>query len=291
MIQDNSRARRFVTGDADLLGAIPNVIPVCEGETDLYSRTLGFVIESEERLVREVIGEDYVDSLNDGPDCPAFAAARAVVANDALLHALASLNVTLTPNGLATAGTQELVPVSAARTAELRKQLTDCRDLAMDDLKTHLASGADGWAACRQGRAALATVFFRNRDAAVLGITENRMETLHGAEAAIAAAQDYIADRWLSPELIRAAILSEAGVTEEPERRRDSLRKLLRTVQNEVASMIAGKPCDEARMLRTVDRIRRFPGDYREWFDSDTAREFHQPSFRNDRNASGYFFP
>lgn len=291
MIQDNSRTPRFVTGDADLLGAIPNVIPVCEGETDLYSRTLGFVIESEQRLVRDVIGEEFVAGLGDGPDCPAFAAARAVVANDALLHALASLNVTLTPNGLATAGTQELVPASAARTSELRKQLTDCRDLAMDDLKTHLASGADGWAACRQGRTALATVFFRNRDAAVLGITENRMATLHGAEPAIAAAQDYIADRWLSPELIRAAILSEAGVTEEPERRRDSLRKLLRTVQNEVSSMIAGKPCDEARMLRTVDRIRRFPGDYREWFDSDTAREFHQPSFRNDRNASGYFFP
>jgi len=44
------------------------------------------------------------------------------------------------------------------------------------------------------------------------------------------------------------------------------------------------------RLADIVNNIRRRPSDFPEWGCSDTARLFTPPTFRNRKEAPGYFF-
>lgn len=279
---------KFIQEESDLLAVMPNIQSVGEGERQLLERISAFCEDSEKFLTEKIISPEFIEKIED--QSRIFNAAKGYVANDALLRALASLNLVLTPTGLATTGTENLTPTSAARTADLRKQLTDARDRASDELIELLAAEMDGWADCDCGRTILSSVFFRCRDAGVLGITENRYESVQAALPSLLSAQAVLARDWISAELMEGVIRTVARVPGSDQKCPIARRWLFRMVQDAVADIHLGKGVNAAKMLMVCDRIRKAPTAYPEWVGSETSKLFEAPRFENKKNSHGYFF-
>ena len=94
-----------------------------------------------------------------------------------------------------------------------------------------------------------------------------------------------LAEEWLSPELM-SALRAENLRGDLPPVRHDVVRQIKAQL---IAYMQKGS-FNSRRLADIVNIIRHRPSDFPEWHSSDTARLFTPPTFRNRKEASGYFF-
>lgn len=94
-----------------------------------------------------------------------------------------------------------------------------------------------------------------------------------------------LAEEWLSPELM-SALRSENLRSDLTEKRRE----IVRQTQAQIVGYLKGGSFNSWRLADIVNYIRLNESDFVEWHQSDTAKLFAPPIFRNEKKASGYFF-
>lgn len=209
---------------------------------------------------------------------------RLVVA-DALRRAIPSLDIVLTPNGLAVVNTSNLAPASKPRVDRLVGSMLSHRDDCIAALLPELV-GASKWLTSSQADFFGATLF---TDLAIVdsvgGCQGRKWEKYLELRSQVIDLEASLAEEWFSPELM-SALRSENLRGDLTEKR----SKIVRQVKAQVVGYLRSGSFNSRRLADILNYIRRNEGDFKEWFASKTAELFAPPVFRNRKESHGYFF-
>ena len=132
-------ATRLITNDAQLRRYMPNVFATAQGETPLFDKVLPWLETAERWLFQQFIGNTFEPSLLAmGENEPVRLTATCVVAHEAMLRAVPSLDLVLTPNGFGIVSNQNVAPASRERVSRLIASLETSRDNAIEQLIMYL---------------------------------------------------------------------------------------------------------------------------------------------------------
>lgn len=277
---------KLITTDEQLRSHLPNVIASVKGETPFIER-LALFLDLAEDWVRTTFTSEstfntisgYTDSNNIKILC-----SRLVVA-DALRRAIPSLDIVLTPNGFAVVNTSNLAPASKPRVDRLVGSMLSHRDDCIAALLPELV-GASKWLTSSQADFFGATLFpDLGIVDAVGGATGSKWDRYLELRPQVIDLEASLAEEWLSPELM-AALRSETLRGDLPEKRHE----IVRQIKAQVVGYLRGGSFNSRRLADIVNYIRLNPEFFSEWHQSETAKLFAPPVFRNEKKASGYFF-
>ena len=277
---------KLITTDAQLRSHLPNVIATVKGETPFIERLTLFLDLAEDWVKTTFTSEStfnticgYTDSNNIKILC-----SRLVVA-DALRRAVPSLDIVLTPNGFAVVNTSNLAPASKPRVDRLVGSMLSHRDDCIAALLPELV-GASKWLSSFQSDFFGATLF---PDLAIVdsvgGATGSKWAKYLELRPQLIDLEASLSEEWLSPELmsvlryenLRGDLTSERG-------------EIVRQVKAQVVGYLRSGSFNSRRLADIVNYIRLNAEFFSEWHQSETAKLFAPPVFRNEKKASGYFF-
>lgn len=277
---------KLITTEAQLRAHIPNIIASVKGETPFIERLAHFLDLAEDWVVNTFTSVStfnticgYTDSNNIKILC-----SRLVVA-DALRRAIPSLDIVLTPNGFGVVSTQNLAPASKPRVDRLVGSMLAHRDDCIAALLPELV-GASKWLVSDQADFFGATLF---PDLGIVdtvgGVTGSRWDKYLELRPLVIDLEASLAGEWLSLELM-SALRSEnlRGVLTEKR------SEIVRQIKAQVVGYLRSGSFNSRRLADIVNYIRLNPEFFSEWHQSETAKLFAPPVFRNEKKASGYFF-
>lgn len=279
---------KLITTDEQLHSHLPNVIASVKGETPFIERLALFLDLAEDWVKTTFTSEStfnticgYTDSNNIKILC-----SRLVVA-EALRRAIPSLDIVLTPNGFAVVNTSNLAPASKPRVDRLVGSMLSHRDDCIAALLPELP-GASRWLNSDQAAFFGATLFPTLEIVAQSPISNSQSlnwERYLELRPQIIDLEASLAEEWLSPELM-SALRAENLRGDMPPLRLDVVRQ----IKAQLIAYLHKGSFNSRRLADIVNIIRHRPSDFPEWHSSDTARLFTPPTFRNRKEASGYFF-
>ena len=119
---------------------------------------------------------------------------------------------------------------------------------------------------------------------AVGGATGSKWEKYLELRPQVIDLEASLAEEWFSPELM-SALRSENLRGDLTEKRSE----IVRQVKAQVVGYLRSGSFNSRRLADIVNYIRLNPEFFSEWHQSETAKLFAPPVFRNEKKASGYF--
>lgn len=279
---------KIINSNEELRLLIPNQLITIKGETPLFDKLAPFLDLAEAWVKETFTSEPTYNTICGYTDSNPIriATARLVVA-DAMRRAIPSLDLVLTPNGFATVGTQNLVAASKMRVDRLVGSMLTHRDDCIAALLPELP-GASRWLNSGQASFFGATLFPTLEIVSQFPISNSqssKWERYLELRPQIIDLEASLAEEWLSPELM-SALRAENLRGDLPPVRHDVVRQ----IKAQLIAYLQKGSFNSRRLADIVNIIRHRPTDFPEWHSSDTARLFTPPTFRNRKEAPGYFF-
>lgn len=277
---------KLITTEEQLCSHIPNIISSVKGETPLLEKLSLFLELAEDWVINTFTSTStfnticgYTNSNNIRILC-----CHLVIA-EALLRAIPSLDIVLTPNGFGIVSTNNLAPASKPRIDRLVGSMLAHRDDCIAALLPELP-GASKWIASAQADFFGTTLFpdFSLVDA-LASTVGSKWERYLELRSQVIDLEASFSEEWLSPELM-SALRSENLRGDLTEQRSE----IVRQVKAQLVGYLRSGSFNSRRLADIVNYIRLNAADFEEWHKSETAKLFAPPVFRNERKASGYFF-
>ena len=277
---------KLITTEAQLRAHIPNIIASVKGEVPFIERLALFLDLAEDWARTTFTSESTFNTICGYTDSNPvkILTARLVVA-DALRRAIPSLDIVLTPNGFGVVNTSNLAPASKTRVDRLVGSMLAHRDDCIAALLPELP-GASKWLASAQADFFGATLFpDLGIVDAVGGATGSKWDRYLELRPQVIDLEASVAEEWFSPELM-SALRSENLRGDLTGKRSE----IVRQVKAQVVGYLRSGSFNSRRLADIVNYIRLNPEFFSEWHQSETAKLFAPPVFRNEKKASGYFF-
>lgn len=277
---------KLITTDAQLRSHLPNIIASVKGETPFIERLALFLDLAEDWVRTTFTSETTFNTICGYTDSnPLKVLTSRLVVADTLRRAIPSLDIVLSPNGFAVVNTSNLAPASKPRVDRLIGSMLSHRDDCIAALLPGLV-GASKWLTSSQAQFFGATLFpdLRIVDA-VGGATGSKWDRYLELRPQVIDLEASLAEEWLSPELM-SALRSETLRGDLNEKRCE----IIRQIKTQVVAFLRSGSFSSRRIADIVNYIRLNPESFSEWHQSETAKLFAPPVFRNEKKASGYFF-
>lgn len=265
----------IINNDTELRRYIPNVMREVKGEVPLFDKLLPFLEMAQLWFCRYFAPAEMLDRIP---------YAAGIIAIEAYRLAIPQLDLVLTPNGFATVVTQNLSPASRMRVDRLIEGLMTERDKAVDLLLPILPS-VEGWTDTLQGQWFGASLFPTLDVVTQSGVTERLWEKYLEQRPQLIDLEASLSEEWLSPELMSALRSENLRSDLTPKR-----SEIVRQVKSQIVGYLKVGSFNSRRLADIVNFIRLNENDFEEWHNSETAKLFAPPVFRNEKKASGYFF-
>ena len=257
----------LITSDTDLRRYIPNTLVTVSGEQSLFDK-LQVELQLSEAWLTRTFG--VVESTP---------TACKVLATDAFLRAVPSLDLVLTPNGFGVVSNNTIAPASKDRVDRLLVSLETNRDFAIDQLLHELLPQPE-WRTTPQGRFFLSTLF-QTPLALPLELRKGKAwEVFLQTRAQIVLIEQELADNFISMPTYKRL---RSDITN------PDFAALVRPLQAIECQLLTGKPLPYKPLISLVDYIRKsdlFP----EWHTSETAERYQPHAFQNTKNSSAYWW-
>lgn len=277
---------KLIKTEAQLRAHIPNIIASVKGETPLIEKLKVFLDLAEDWVLSTFMPEHTYNTVcgyND--DNPIKSATARLIVADAMLRAVPSLDIVLTPNGFAVVSTSNLAPASKSRVDRLVGSMLSHRDDCIAALLPELV-GASQWLKSEQAAFFGATLFpDLGIVDAVGGATGSKWEKYLELRPQIIDLEASLAEEWLSPELM-SALRSENLRGDLTQKRSE----IVRQVKAQITGYLKGGSFSSRRLADIVNIIWQSESEFPEWHQSETAKLFAPPVFRNEKKAKGYWF-
>ena len=276
---------KLIYNDDTLRQYLPNVFATVKGEMSLFDKVKvdidlaeNWVIETFTSIKTFGAIQGYVDSN------PTKIITAKLIASEALRRAIPSLDLVLTPNGFGVVSNQNVAPASKERVDRLIGSLADYRDECIANLLPALV-GASQWLTSSQAS------FFEETLFPDLAITEqvrgsgSKWERYLSLRPKILDIEASLAEEFFSPELmarLRYVVLRKTQTAD--------LARVINAIRGQVVDILNGGSIRMRDMIDVVNHIRCNPDLFPEWHDSETAKNFAPPIFKNKKEAKGYFF-
>lgn len=273
--------------DENLRKFIPNYIQPGMGEDSLVDKIRPYVDVAETWADTYVAKRDFTDEFENLTDLR-----DNIVAARALYLAAPALDVTMHPNGLAVVNTDALAPASAERSREFRKaidqQILDNIDRFLEAVYideiiwNSYLSDNPLTIVCR------ASIFYNCADLIEHTGIEHSWDDYIGTLRKVTVFEVSIAEKFISFPLLNE-MRSNKGHQTNP--LSNIYFAVLNCIKSAVAeAVISGKENVYPKLRRIVNEIRNHPDIFPEWHNSNTAKLFNPPVFKNSRHSGGYFF-
>lgn len=277
---------KLITTDAQLRSHLPNIIASVKGETPFIERLALFLDLAEDWVITTFTSETTFNTICGYTESnPLKVLASRLVVADALRRAIPSLDIVLSPNGFAVVNTSNLAPASKPRVDRLIGSMLSHRDDCIAALLPGLV-GASKWLTSSQADFFGATLF---PDLAIVdsvgGASGSKWDKYLELRPQVIDLEASLAEEWLSPELM-SALRSENLRGDLTEKRSE----IVRQIKAQVVGYLRSGSFNSRRLADIVNYIRLNPEFFSEWHQSETAKLFAPPVFRNEKKASGYFF-
>lgn len=277
---------KLITNDDTLRHYLPNVFATVKGEMSLFDK-----IKVDIDLAENWVIETFVSTITFNTICgyaddnPIKIITAKLIASEALRRAIPSLDLVLTPNGFGVVSNQNIAPASKERVDRLIASLADYRDECIGNLISALG-GESQWLTSSQATFFSETLF---PDLAIVDSVGNvqgcRWDKYLELRPQVIDLEASLAEEWLSPEMM-SALRSENLRGDLTEKRSE----IVRQVKAQVVGYLRSGSFNSRRLADIVNYIRLNPEFFSEWHQSETAKLFAPPVFRNKKKASGYFF-
>ena len=276
---------KLITNDDTLRQYLPNVFATVKGEVSLFDK-----VKVDIDLAENWVIETFVSTITFNTICgyttdnPIRIITAKLIASEALRRAIPSLDLVLTPNGFGVVSNQNVAPASKERVDRLIGSLADYRDECIANLLPLLSRESD-WLGSVQAS------FFGETLFPDLAITEqvkgtgSKWERYLSLRPKILDIEASLAEEFFSPELV-------ARLRSEVLRRSHSAdtARVVNAIRGQVVDILNGGSIRMRDMIDVVNHIRCNPDLFPEWHDSETAKLYAPPIFRNLKTNKGYWF-
>ena len=281
---------QLITSDEQLRRYLPNAFATVEGEAPFYDKVLPWMEAAERWLFMQFIGDEFADALIAMEDDePLKMTACSVVAHEALMRAVPSLDLVLTPNGFGIVSNQNVAPASRDRVVRLVNSLEASRDIAIEQMLQYLFQN-ERWFATSKRRWFTATLFPNIDLANLCGIAEKRWANYLALRLKAVEVEQRIAEEYISPEqmdVLRGEVIGIDWSFTVADRLHLRVIEQLRSI---VVNVLQGNMLDIQGLRDIVDLMRKNEEYFAEFANSDTANLFTPPIFENKKRAHGYWF-
>lgn len=277
---------KLITTEEQLCSHIPNIISSVKGETPLLEKLSLFLELAEDWVINTFTSTStfnticgYTNSNNIRILC-----CHLVIA-EALLRAIPSLDIVLTPNGFGIVSTNNITPASKPRIDRLIGSMLSHRDDCIAALLPELV-GASKWLTSDRADFFGATLFpDLGICDAVGGAPGSCWEKYLELRSQVIDLEASLAEEWFSPELM-SALRSENLCGDLTGKRSE----IVKQVKAQVVGYLRSGSFNSRRLADIVNYIRLNESDFAEWYGSKTAELFAPPVFKNIKKSSGFFF-
>lgn len=281
---------RLITSDEQLRRYLPNAFATAQGEPPFFDKVLPWLETAEWWLFQQFIGDTFEPSLLAmGENEPVRLTATCVVAHEAMLRAVPSLDLVLTPNGFGIVSNQNVAPASRERVSRLIASLETSRDNAIEQLITYLFRETEWYDS--PTRHWFTATLFPNLDLANLcGFIEHRWANYLGLRSNAITIETEIANDYVSPEQL-AVFRNEVFCMDfEFSLQTSQHTSVLQQLRSIIVRMLRGEPTPIQSLRDIVDFMRKNEEQFAEFRHSDTYRLYEPPIFENKKKSHGYFF-
>ena len=216
---------------------------------------------------------------------PVRLTAVCVVTHEAMLRAVPSLDLVLTPNGFGIVSNQNVAPASRDRVARLIASLETSRDNSIEQLIGYLFRIEEWWqSATRQWFTA---TLFPNIDLANLcGYNDHRWANYLGLRSKCIDIEQRIAEEFISPEQL--AVLREEvfSMSWDFSLTASCHTQIIERLRSVIVSALQGNTLNIQSLRDIVDFMRKHDEQFPEFRSSRTYKLFEPPIFENKKGPS-----
>ena len=276
---------KLINNDDTLRQYLPNVFATVKGEVSLFDKVKVDIDLAENWVIETFVSTKTFDAIcGYADDKPIKVITAKLIASEALRRAIPSLDLVLTPNGFGVVSNQNVAPASKERVDRLIGSLAEFRDDCIANLLPLLSRESD-WLSSVQA------LFFGETLFPDLAITDqvkgtgSKWERYLELRPKILDIEASLAEEYFSPELmarLRNEVLRRTHTAD--------LARVINAIRGQVVDLLNGGSIRMKDMIDVVNHIRCNPDLFPEWHDSETAKLYAPPIFKNKKEAKGYFF-
>lgn len=281
---------QIIKNDEQLRRYLPNAFATVEGEAPFFEKVLIWLEAAERWLSMQFIGDEFAGALIAMEENePLKMTACSVVAHEALMRAVPSLDLVLTPNGFGIVSNSNVAPASRDRVARLVKSLEESRDIAISQMLQYLFQN-EQWCATSKRRWFTATLFPNIDLADLCGITEKRWANYLSLRSKAIDIEQRIAEEFVSPEQMNVFRSEVFAINWDFTLTQTMHTRIIEHLREIVVNVLRGNQLNIQGLRDIVDFMRKHEGQFAEFATSDTAKLFTPPIFENKKKSHGYFF-
>ena len=281
---------KLITTDEQLRMLIPHVFATAEGEPTLFEILSPFIETAEQWAIDTFVPDAIFDEIAEddgfGPNERLRFSLEKLVACQAYMTAIPSLDLVLTPNGFGIVSNQNIVPASRERVDALINSLESQRDSAIEALILRLSSRTD-WQQSAQGKYFGATMFPLLNLCRRLAIREHIWDSYQQLHDRLIKIENVLADTYFSQEqmqVFRSQVITQYSTSKPIEER------VIRSLQAYELQLLTDIQVHPQCYYDLVTIIRERPDDFPAWHTSPVADLFTPKIFQNKKKSSAYWF-
>ena len=264
---------KIIIDNETLLALVPNTISTVEGERDLYGKIRNWLMEAEQWVMDTLTGEDVLDTIAEPTTTAVWNTTANLIVSRALMSAVPSLDLVLTPNGFGIVSNSNVAPASKERVERLMESLQRRCDAMVARLLAHLTRFKN-WKSTNQYKWLAETL---------LCDPEHNVLAVYGRKY-----QGSQWDKWFGYEQMQI-FRNEAALQFTGENK--SVIYVAHMVTQAVIYELRNRRRDRWQLDRIIDYMRKHEADFEAWTSSPQYELFNNPPVvTNEKKSQGYFF-
>lgn len=279
----------IISNPEDLNLYLPHTVSPAKGDKSLFDKISAHIIEADMWGQRKVCPESYLNKYA-RESVELWSGMRTIVANHALLSALASIDVVLTPNGIGVVSTETIAPASKERVNALREELMQNRDDAilrvlcslLQDPRYQAQPAARAW--MNSLFQPWHTIYTTESDR---GFSLREYDKI---SARLNSAEYMIAEKSISHEIMRYLRSEVVSNIDNMSDDSENIWSVIDAVRQLAIKNIHNEKIFQSEYVALIDLIKEDQKLAGIWSGTRQARMYSLPEFKNDRNSGGFFF-
>lgn len=297
---------KIIPGNTAIRELIPNTLATVAGEPTWYEKMYPYLEKAEQWLSAHITGDTVLSALEREEESnPIKRACAQVITAQALMDAIPSLDLVLTPNGFGIVSTQNVVPASKDRIERLINSVEAQRDNAIDELLFKLPtftvpasaltdtvynqaqSPTFKWLDTNQGKFFASTLFPRLTLCRKLAIFEHSFVRYHELHARLVKIEKILAETYFSEELMedfRQIVIKQQSPASQ------IVSDMILRIQSLELMLVSDLQVHQQSFFDLVQTIREHAELFPKWHASATAKLYSPAVFLNEKESKGYWF-
>ena len=266
---------------------LPNFFVTVEGETPLLEKLTPFIEMSEDWIIQTFTSESTFNTILGYMDANLLKPILyRVVVNNALMAAIPTLDLVLTPNGFGIVSNQNIAPASKERVDRLLASLEKERDNAIEQMLLRLPV-ASKWLKSEQCAYFTATLFPNLSLCRRLAISEHLWEQYQALQPKLVKIESVLAETYFSHEqmnLFREKSLYALSNCH------PLMEQVIRSLQSLELMLVSDMNVHTQAFFDLVNIIRENKNVFPQWHASNVAQLYIPKLFSNKKTSGGYWF-